>query len=176
MSLDDNDPFRAEVVARVEAYLSETLEVPRPEFGNMPACPFVRAERLRGQIRFELCKIGTIDGNSIWTIVQKFLIDTKHSSLLIVDPYSRVGRDEGVRLGIDLCDRLRPEGFFAACIHPMDVFAVGGYRTRSPVPYVAILVQARELLDHGRLALKRTDYYNAWSESNREYVNQQIGE
>lgn len=168
--------FDEDVVRAFEHYLTTTLEVPSPSFGDLPACPFVHAERTKKKIRYEVGSIVVAEVPRLLLLIEDFMSDASYTNMLIIDPFSALSKDEGIAFGVALNDTLSGSGFFAACIHPDDQFQIADYGTREPVPHMAILVQSRKLLAWGRSILGRTSYYDRWSEENLAYVSHQIGD
>ena len=42
------------ILTEVKTWITEYLEVPNENFGGMPVCPFVKAEREKNKLMFEI--------------------------------------------------------------------------------------------------------------------------
>jgi len=167
---------KAEIIAALERYMMEVLEPKQQEFGNLPVCPFVRAERVTKKIRYEICEmLPGLPRGDVEFLVRQFAGDDYHSTMLIVDPVKHLTKDEAFRYGIILCEMVCDTEMVAIALHPDDEFEVAGFRPRCRIPYTTILVQAASLISDAKSKLAETSYYANWSQADLDFNYKQFG-
>jgi hypothetical protein len=164
------DKTKAQIVLRMEEYIKSTLEQRREAFGGLSACPFVRTERTKNRIRYEICPMVPGEpSEEILVLIRNFANDRDHSTLLIIDPWSPLTQQGGVAYGMRICERLRDIEMIAICVYPGDPLEIAGFRPRRKIPYVTMLVQTAELVRNAKRSLHNTNYYSKWSQEDIEY-------
>jgi len=147
------------------SYIIKVLETPNPHFGNFPACPFVKNERLNGRILFEQISFSISPTVDIKNRIHKFHSEAQSYTLLLYDIDSRLPKDEFINYGISLCEIFREERIISIALHPSDDFNINGYYTRG-VPFNTLIVQFAEQIIKAQELLINTDYYKYWKETN----------
>jgi hypothetical protein len=169
----DVDPVQ--ITQQMLRYFTEVLEIPRVEFGGLPACPFVRREREQDKIRYDICEIADLPP-SIENVerVRQFTDEPYHTTLLLIDPYTRLSVSQCVQYGVELSKAATDRRMVAIGVHPDDPFEIGGMRPRC-IPYLTMLCQSVDLLQDAKQRLNGSAYYKRWTRAAREYNLHQIG-
>lgn len=172
----DIEASKAEIVSKMTHYMKSVLEPKQRSFGGMPPCPFVRAERVMGKIKYELCAMSPRRSTDlIERFIRAFKNDRKHSTLLIIDPVPHLTKAQGLALGVKLCEKVRDIGMVAICLHPDDQFEIAGFKPRNRIPYVTMLVQAADLMVDAKRTLEKSRYYDNWSSEDFAFNFEQFG-
>jgi hypothetical protein len=169
----DVDPVQ--ITQQMLRYFKEVLEVSRDEFGGLPACPFVRREREQDKIRYDICEIVGLPP-SIENVnrVRQFADEAHDTTLMLVDPFTRLSVSECVQYGVELSKAAADRRMVAIGIHPDDRFEIGGLRPRC-IPCLTMLCQSVDLLQDAKQRLNGSAYYTRWTRAAWEYNAQQIG-
>jgi hypothetical protein len=165
------------MILQFEDYYKRCLEPVRKEFGGLPACPFVKHERLKDQILYACSEIRSPHPtDELVSVVRSFRNRTsKHMTLMVVDTEKTISVLDLVTLGLELCGKCRDERMIAIGVHPDDPFEVAGFRTRG-APFVSLLCQEVEYISWAKHELKRLDYYSRWTAAALDYNRTQIGQ
>jgi hypothetical protein len=166
-----------EMIFQMEEYYKSLLEPVREEFGGLPACPFVRHERLTDQILYVRGEIKSPDPTSeLISAVKSFRNrNSEHKTLLIIDTEQRISVPDLVTLGVKLCELCRNERMIAIGVHPADPFEVAGFKSRA-APFVTLLCQEAEYIFWAKNELTRSNYYSRWTVAALDYNQTQIGQ
>jgi hypothetical protein len=169
----DVDPVQ--ITRQMLRYFTEVLEIPRVEFGGLPACPFVRREREQDKIRYDICEItGSLPSTENIERVRQFADEAHHTTLLLIDPFTRLSVSESVQYGVELSKAAADRRMVAIGVHPDDPFEIGGMRPRC-IPYLTMLCQSVDLLQDAKQRLDGSAYYQRWTRAAWEYNAHQIG-
>ena len=140
----------------------ERIIIKRPELGGMPICPFAKKGVRENKV---LCYPLKDD-------ILKFVIGTiecvKGFELIIFyDENKQLTNDELVCIIEDL-QKIKSEFIFLKD-HPDFPGNINGVNTGNGV-YPCILVQPRDSLEKAREELKKTKYYDYWSEEYKKEI------
>jgi hypothetical protein len=162
------------VVDEVLRWSAAFIEAPHPIFGGLPVCPFARAARLRGSIRFEVLPFDVDDAlapaSDVMRLVADFARDEAgggRETLFVVHPDRNAMAPEALERFVARLDaRLRATegltGFVVFEAHPGSGFEVGGVHTRrGPYPSFQVLSHAR--LKTTSDALLGSEYYSRFT-------------
>ena len=162
------------VVDEVLRWSERVIEIPHPVFSGLPVCPFARAARLRGSIRFEVVAFDVAaplepDG-TLLRLVGDFARKEAAGApetLFVVHPDRRAMAPEALeRFVACLNGRLQSmEGLHdlvAFEAHPDSTFQVGGVFTRRG-PYPSFQVLSRARLKATSDTLQGSGYYSRFT-------------
>lgn len=166
---------RAEaVVTEVLAWSANALERAHPIFGGLPVCPFARAARLKGTIRFEVRAFSVNDpldlGGELLELIADFAREETagaYETLFVIHPERHAMSVDALEAFVARLDgRLRALPRFAELrvfeAHPDSAFQVGNvYTRRGPYPSFQVLSHAR--LKATSDALWGAGYYDHFS-------------
>lgn len=151
-------------IEEVLKHLESFVEKPHPSFGGLPVCPFAYKARVEERIKFVVQELDErVLDHARWFMAQK-----EFELMMVIHPtrdgISLQRLDELAEL---VNDHLPECGAFTA--HPNHELCIGGvYTRREPYPSIQFIEKA-----HARKAsaiLKKTKYYELWTEGNLKYV------
>ena len=162
------------IVAEVLAWSVNALERSHPIFGGLPVCPFARAARLKGAIRFEVRAFSVDDpldlGGELLELIADFAREEAagaRETLFVIHPERCAMSVAALEAFVARQDRrLRAVPRFAGLrvfeAHPDSTFQVGDvYTRRGPYPSFQVLSHAR--LKATSDALRGAGYYDHFS-------------
>ena len=146
---------------QIKKYIEDTLEKPREEFGGLPACPFVKKERVSGTLL-----VDTFDNSSddLLSKIKDFDASDYTSAVfgqVLEEPLST----EDSRAYQNYINRLlknKDMGHLKViCANPADTMEVMGFNPRATAPCFLITVtNAKELVKAHRNILKSNYFIN----------------
>ena len=166
-------PAKQKVVNDIIVYLENVLEVPREEFGGLPACPFAKAERVSKNLLIDIFDPGKDDFVST---VKQMESDGYRSGLfaLFQDQIPvEISESDTKKLQVFFNKTLRLSGnkkYKTICFNPNDKQDVGGFNPRSFAPYFLVNVAEREILNKAHKDLTRTKYFDNLHEKYRRFL------
>lgn len=153
----------AAIIREFYDYIVAFVEGPRPEFGNLPICPFAKRARLEGRMRIEVLELGT---DSIASRLQCFEDDPTLDLLLLVHPDTgTLSCPEVYGIAQELNRLLSARNLLALAGHPADPFNIDGLHTRRD-PYPNIQLLRGDVAERAYKSLEKSAYYDRWSEEN----------
>ena len=161
------------IIDKVAQYL-HWLTIPKKEFGNMPVCPFLDTE-----MRIDLLYIDIWypHESSFMDIMESFLLSGKNSALVVCPnthtiDYSEVSRKTIQRQITDLLRKNPHTDYLKSMIFsPYEDFEVAGVKTRSGAPYFLINVAPTKQLGKSHKDLKKTKYFDNFSDEDKQRLN-----
>jgi hypothetical protein len=161
------------IIKQMIHYLETVLEKPHPLFGGLPTCPFSKKARLQNKIFYRVIDLSFSElepGSNLLSAVQQFYEKRSYDVLLIICPDIQVLSVEQVHLLVEkLNEHIAAMGLIAFGGHPADDFNIQGVYTRQE-PFINITVQFLEVLKTAANHLKKTGYYQNWSEENLQQI------
>ena len=141
----------------IEHYIDHRLNQRRPEFDNLPICPYVK--RFRSQIEIRIAKTNLFDtlswvvrnygGETAWVFgLYSNKINNPDMCDANLDGFAPLMYNRGATLLFD---------------HPMRTQPVGGVNTGFGKGAL-LTIQNTEILNTQRRALLKTNYYQHWSD------------
>ena len=151
----------------------EVVEKPDPAFAGFAPCPFARKERLNDSIMWHAQRI-IIDqpDEKLLQVLITFLEKKEKKSLLILDPFSKIGYKETEAFGRHFKRFVKELGLSAIVFHPDHPYSIGGVKTRCS-PYPMLNVGLDKDFQKGYNTLRKTDYYSKWSLKELKKINRQ---
>jgi hypothetical protein len=131
------------ILTEVKTWITEYLEVPNENFGGMPVCPFVKAEREKNKLMFE---IWHPNKTSFTDILEKFEQSDFESALIICMNTDGLLWEE--------VDRKKYQKAIQLLIE----------ETRKGSPYFLINIAGVEELNKAHRTLWKTPYFDKFSE------------
>ena len=140
-------------------YIMTVLEPRREEFSGMPACPFVKADRVAGEL-FLAVYDNTKD--TLLGMVDQFIASGKRSALL-AQINEELGREETKEYQKFINALLIETGrgrVASLCFNPKDELEVKGFNPRAAAPYFLINLAYSKDLSKAHRSLRGTKYYD----------------
>jgi hypothetical protein len=140
-------------------YIMTVLEPKREEFSGMPACPFVKADRVAGEL-FLAVYDNTKD--TLLGMVDQFIASGKRSALL-AQVNEDLGREETKEYQKFINALLIETGrgrIASLCFNPKDKLEVKGFNPRAAAPYFLINLAYSKDLSKAHRSLRGTKYYD----------------
>jgi|TARA_B100000287_G_scaffold188738_1_gene178412 hypothetical protein len=144
-------------------YYFDYLQTPNKAFGNMPVCPFLKAEIESYKLMVEVWRPNEI---SLKSLFEKFFSSEYNSALFIcmdtdVIKWKDVERDDYQKV---LQNFLKSTEYKALCFSPFEERTAAGESTRKKSPYFLINVATRKELHISHNKLLDTKYFENFSE------------
>jgi hypothetical protein len=154
-------------------YLGTVLEKPHPLFGDLPICPFSKQARLQNKVLYRVIDLSSSNlelDSSLLNAVEQLYSNNLYEVLLVICPDSQAMSVNQVYLLVEkLNEHIAPMGLVAFGGHPSDNFNIQGTYTRRE-PFINITVQSFEVLKAATNRLKKTNYYQNWSQENLQQI------
>ncbi len=162
-----------EAIEATKVYLEQVVEKPDPAFAGFAPCPFARKERLNDGIMWHAQRI-IIDepDEKLLQVLITFLEKSEKKSLLILDPFSKIGYKETEAFGRHFKRFVKELGLSAIVFHPDHLYSIGGVKTRCS-PYPMLNVGLDKDFQSGYNTLRKTDYYSKWSLKELKKINRE---
>jgi len=151
-----------EAIEATKVYLEQVVEKPDPAFAGFAPCPFARKERLNDSIMWHAQRI----------IIDEPEEKNEKKSLLILDPFSKIGYKDTEAFGRHFKRFVKELGLSAIVFHPDHPYSIGGVKTRCS-PYPMLNVGLDKDFQKGYNTLRKTDYYSKWSLKELKKINRE---
>ncbi len=153
-------------LTEVKEWITEYLEKPNENFGNMPVCPFVKTERVNNKLMFE---IWYPDEKSFIDILDGFQKSEFSSALIICMNSEGIDWTEVERNKFQKTIQIlmKEKGFKdlkALCFSPFEEWKAAGEDTRKGSPYFLINIANTDQLNESHRTLWKTKYFKNFSE------------
>ena len=166
MSCPRSKTSKEKLIDSIKIYLTEVLEIPREEFEGLPACPFIKKERLKNKLMID------VFDNENESFLDKITVFIKSSytdavfAQILDEPLSTENSKTYQRF---LNDVLKDnfENYKTIVINPNDEFNIKGFCPRSHAPCLLIVVTDRKKLDSAHSKMLNTKYFKHF---NDEYL------
>jgi len=156
---------------RVRGYLDFIIKQKRPEYGNMPVCPFVGTE-----LDKDLMMIDVFDPN-IETFIERVEVfhKSKYKSALFALVNSGELSSNETRSYQSFLNKLlkknRYPQYKIICFNPNDeVTEIDGYNPRSFAPTFLINIADREELNKAHSAILKTKFFDRMSSAYKKFL------
>jgi len=146
------------------------LRVPRKEYGNMPACPFVGTEVDREKLMIELFDPKEC---SIIEKVEEFVKSDYDSALFAQVSENSIPFEVTKQYQSFINDLLKENGYGnlkCICFNPNDELDIEGFNVRSNAPYFLINIAERSVLHQSQKKLKNTKYFDKMNQKYLDYL------
>ena len=154
------------ILTEVKTWITEYLEIPNENFGGMPVCPFVKAEREKNKLMFE---IWYPNKTSFIEVLDKFK-NSEFSSALVICMntdgllWEEVDRKKYQKAIQSLMKEKGYKDIKALCFSPFEHHTAAGEETRKGSPYFLINIAGKEELNKAHTRLLETKYFDKFSE------------
>ena len=162
--------MREQLIKQMTDYVINILEEKRPEFSGFAVCPFVKADRVSGQLHLDIFDNKT---EGLLDVVLRFVESGKRSAL-IAQINEKVFADEtkGYQEFINvLLEESGHPDILALCFNPNDDLEIEGYNPRSKAPCFLINMAYKDHLSKSHRALQSSDYYTKFPDKYKRYLN-----
>ena len=154
------------LIESITKYMTEVLEIPREEFEGLPACPFIKKERIKNTLMID------VFDNENESFVDKVSVFIKSSytdavfAQMLEEPLSTENSKTYQRF---LNDILKDnfEQYKTIVINPNDSFNIKGFCPRSHAPCLLIVVTDRRKLNNAHSKMLNSNYFKNF---NDEYL------
>ena len=161
---------KKQILKEINDYI-DYLEKPSDNFGGMPVCPFVRAERQNNNIMIE---VWNPSEESYLDVLKKFT-DSDYTSALIVCEntedinWKDVDRKKFQKGLQGLMKEKGHDNLKALCLSPFEEFTAAGEETRKQTPYFLINLVGNVEMDKAHKTLVESKYFDKFS---KEEINE----
>lgn len=160
-------------IQETKKFLKGVVEQPHPVFAGLPPCPFARKERIEKKIKWHCQRINPDDVDErLLQILIDFSEQNEKNSLLLLDPFSKIGYKETEAFGRHFKRFVKELGLSAIVFHPDHPYSIGGVKTRCS-PYPMLNVGLDKDFQSGYNTLRKTDYYSKWSLKELKKINRE---
>ena len=162
-----------EAIEATKVYLEQVVEKPDPAFAGFAPCPFARKERLNDGIMWHAQRI-IIDApdEKLLQVLITFLEKKEKKSLLILDPFSKIGYSDIEMFARHFKRFAEDLGLVAIVFHPDHPYSIGGVKTRCS-PYPMLNIGVDKDFKKGYNVLRKTDFYPKWSLSELSKISRE---
>jgi len=163
---------KEQIIEKVKKYVVDVLEPSRPELFGFPACPFIKAERIKNNIMYDVISedkkfvdlIKEFDSSTCTTAVfVQLLPEGETMSPQEADDYQR------------FINAVMKENGFGKykniCISPTQTMSISGFSPRSSAPYVLVNIGDRSEFAKTHKRIVTTKYFDNFPEEYRNYLN-----
>ena len=154
------------ILTEVKTWITEYLEIPNENFGGMPVCPFVKAEREKNKLMFE---IWYPNKTSFIEVLDKFK-NSEFSSALVICMntdgllWEEVDRKKYQKTIQILMKENGYTDIKALCFSPFEYHTAAGEETRKGSPYFLINIAGTDELNVAHRKLLKTSYFDKFSD------------
>ena len=160
-------------IQETKKFLKGVVEQPHPVFAGLPPCPFARKERIEKKIKWHCQRINPDDVDErLLQILIDFSEQNEKNSLLLLDPFSKIGYKELERFARHFKKIVKELNLSAIAFHPDHPFTIGGVKTRQS-PYPMINIGLDKEFHRGYTILRKTDYYSGWKLEELSKINRE---
>ena len=157
---------KKQILKEVKTWITEYLEIPNKNFGGMPVCPFVKAEREGNKLMFEIWEPNQ---TSFVDILERFKKSEFSSALVICMNTEGLLWEEVDRKRYQktIQSLMKEKGFTdikALCFSPFEHHTAAGEETRKGSPYFLINIAGRDDLNKAHTKLLKTSYFDNFTE------------
>lgn len=154
--------------SKVLDYIENVLEVPRPEYNGMPACPFAKQERESNNIYLDEIS----NDNNFLVCIGKFIKSNKNSAIFVQNEDIEEKDTKKYQKYLNkILKELHLTHLKALCINPNNKLEVDGLSVRSLSPCFLILINPKKQINDAHTSLLNTKYYDNMSEKYQKYLN-----
>ena len=146
---------------KVINYINEVIRPARPEFGNMPVCPFAGPELDSGKLMIDCIN----EEQSLGFLLDKYKNSNYNSALLILElpEGETLSAEETKEFQVFVNKVIKLKGYKdikTICFNPNDPVSINGFNPRGKAPYFLINIAGREELHKAHKHLTKTSYYD----------------
>ena len=161
---------KKQILEEVDRYI-DYLEKPSDNFGGMPVCPFVKAERQNNKIMIETWNPSE---ESYLDVLEKFKESDYVSALIVCEntegvDWKDVDRKEFQKKLQRLMKEKGHDNLKALCLSPFEEFTAAGEETRKGTPYFLINIVDNVDMAKAHKTLVETKYFDKFS---KEEINE----
>ncbi len=153
------------IVESIVKWMETFVEKPHPTFGNMPPCPYARQFRLQNKVNIVECK------NVVWEDC-KTQMDTwtdEWEAVILASEDTSIDHQLLSQRVADLNKEYKTKDLVALEDHPNSVEVIDGIAMNHGT-LVLVVIQRLKRLNQFSSNLKKTKYYDKWSEENLDDV------
>ena len=163
--------MKDELVKRIEKYIVEILEPPRSEFGGLPACPFVKKDRISGKLWIDvfdnseesiLEKIKEFEKSEYYSAVFGQVLEKDLSTQEAKDYQAYINR---------LVNRNKMSHLKVICANPSDKLQVQGFNPRAAAPCFLITITNKKHLQDSHRKMLKSDYFINFEKEYLDYLH-----
>ena len=156
---------KKQILKEVNQYI-DYLEKPNENFGDMPVCPFVKAERENDDLMVE---VWYPNKTSFVDVLEKFNTSEFKSALVVCMNtegllWEEVDRKDYQKAIQSLMKEKGYKDIKALCFSPFEHHTAAGEETRKGSPYFLINIAGTEELNKAHRKLLETKYFDKFSE------------
>ena len=162
---------KEQIINKVKKYIVEVLEPVRPELSGFAACPFVKAERIKNKIMYDV-----LDGNSsLVEIAERFDKSNFSTAIIaqILPEGDSISPEEGLQYQSFINSLLEQIGlgeYKNICFNPMENINVNGFCPREKAPYFLINIAKKKELSRAHKSLLKTAYFDNFPDNYKKYL------
>ena len=154
--------------SKVLGYIKNVLEIPRPEYNGMPACPFAKHERESMNIYIDEIK----PGNDFLMCMNRFVHSNMNSAVFIQNEEIEESETRGYQRYLNrLLKELDITHWKVLCINPNDKLEVDGLNVRALAPCFLILINPKQQINEAHASIMKTKYFDKMSDKYKKFLN-----
>ena len=162
---------REEILNKVKQYIVNVLEPKRKEFSGFAACPFVKAERLKDRIMYDV-----LDGSKKFIDLVKEFDASNYTTAIFVQLFpdgESLTPKQGSQYQRFLNASMKENGlgkYKNICFNPSQNYNIDGFAARKQAPYFIINVAPRKDLAKAHDSLLNTDYFSNFPDDYKKFL------
>jgi hypothetical protein len=159
----------SEMIKKTIDWIENYLEPPHPNFGDMPICPFIQAEKSTTFVA-----VWYPDETKLTDLIDEYLL-SGNSSALFICAESKDFQWRRVKSG-PFQKELQKKLFKIKMDQRVHIFSPFEYRTlaginsRKGIPYVLLNISSASKFNEAHRSLWKTDYFKNWSDEERRKI------
>ena len=163
---------KKQIIEKVKKYVVDILEPSRPELFGFPACPFIKAERIKKSIMYDVIS----EDRKFVDLIREFDLSTYTTAVfvqLLPEGESMTPQDaDDYQRFINAVMKENGFGKYKnICISPTQTMSIDGFSPRSSAPYVLVNIGDRAEFAKTHKRIATTKYFDNFPEEYREYLN-----
>ena len=173
MTCPKSKEVRDQLIQAVNNYIIEVIEKPRPEYEGMPACPFVKKERINNKLMID---VFNSESESFLDKIDKFE-NSEYTDAVFAQVVDESLSTENSKIYQNFLNKLlkkRSSQYKVIIVNPDDKFNVKGFNPRSLAPCLLIVVTDRKKLSKAHKQMMKSKYFTNFNDEYLKYLHVKI--
>tara|TARA_B100000287_G_scaffold381172_1_gene385350 strand:+ start:1154 stop:1681 length:528 start_codon:yes stop_codon:yes gene_type:complete len=158
------------LLEQIEKYLVDVLEEPRDEYEGLPACPFVKKERIKSNLMIDL-----FDNNKE-NFLEKIEVfaNSNYTDAVFAQTINTMLSTKESKTYQNFLNGLLKQHFKqykVIIVNPNDKFNVQGFNPRSLAPCILIVVTDRKKLSKAHKKMLKSKYFTNFNDDYLKYLH-----
>ena len=159
-----------DLIKQVENYLIDVLEKPRPEYEGLPACPFVKKERINNNLMIDIFD----NSKESFLDKMKLFVNSDYTDAVFAQVINEPLPTENSKAYQDFLNRLLKKEFSQYRViitNPNDRFSVKDFNPRRLAPCFLIVVTNKTKLVKAHNQMMQSKYFTNFEDDYLKFLN-----